>query len=759
MVGVGPEGSISALARLSAIDFLTGELLVDKLVLPPLTVTSWRTKWSGITAASMKAACDSGDVLEGTAAAREMLSRHMDGETVLIGHALYHDLKVLEIRHEKVVDSASLVEAAVGHSVRTMLGLRKLCKELLGITIQDDGENGHDSVEDALATREVVLWCMEHPKLLQAWGTKRKGELEAKELKAKTKQELVAKRKQELKANEVEARELDAKELSAKRKIELAVARMTELAAKIKVSDAKELKVATQHMQHAARKVAQENERLRTLLARQKVLKAKVDAFRRMCEQTGNSSAKSEAKPTLINQSTMGDQAVLGWQYNLFGNLDMVWLKEPDTSAIEKIVRRELDIPETVSCTVIFLAEGAFNKVHDVQHGPSKHYIMRIAAPVQPQLKTSSEVATIEYVRQNTDVPVPTILKFDSSHDDELGFSGCSRNTSLQRFPSIGNLYMNKDQQFRQGQNVELVFFWENHLEFKVPRGPFSSSQEWLRASLDLQLQAMDHPAEVMSGPYDDSDEEAAQDELRRRTTWIKDLGQRLIELLPEILSADEPQIFTLHHHDLHGNNIFVYANHELSECMPTVPPWVACEIPKFLQTFRNRDVPPDPNWYSTKILGDSSRDASDGGSNDAPDNENEADNVELYYDRLEEHEKPKLRTLFLEEMQRACPEWVEVYQNNKVKAGLVEAVAALGNNWQTWLVDKWITSVEEHEFAPSISDMARAYEQAAMWGKRDRCFDGAMAKAAEEQGIDTYTAENADTSSDGETSDKYELI
>jgi DNA polymerase III epsilon subunit-like protein len=302
MVGVGPEGSISALARLSAIDFLTGELLVDKLVLPPLTVTSWRTKWSGITAASMKTACDSGDVLEGTAAAREMLSRHMNGETVLIGHALYHDLKVLEIRHEKVVDSASLVEAAVGHSVRTMLGLRNLCKELLGITIQDDGENGHDSVEDALATREVVLWCMEHPKLLRAWGTKRKGELEAKELKAKTKQELVAKRKQELKANEVEARELDAKELSAKRKIELAVARMTELAAKIMVSDAKELRVATQHMQHAARKVAQENERLRTLLTRQRVLKAKVDAFRRMCEQTGNVSAKPEAKPTLMSE-------------------------------------------------------------------------------------------------------------------------------------------------------------------------------------------------------------------------------------------------------------------------------------------------------------------------------------------------------------------------------------------------------------------------------------------------------------------------
>ena len=121
-------------------------------------------------------------------------------------------------------------------------------------------------------------------------------------------------------------------------------------------------------------------------------------------------------------QSNMDDQAVLGWQYNLFGNLDMVWLKEPDTSAIEKIVRHELDIPDTVSCTITFLAEGAFNKVYDVQYGSNKHYIMRVAAPVQPQLKTWSEVATIEYVGQNTDIPVPSILKFNPSHDNELGF-------------------------------------------------------------------------------------------------------------------------------------------------------------------------------------------------------------------------------------------------------------------------------------------------------------------------------------------------
>ncbi|KAF2621303.1 hypothetical protein BU25DRAFT_240139 [Macroventuria anomochaeta] len=53
MVGIGPKATTSELARLSAVDFLTGELLVDTLVQPLSTVTDWRTQWSGITAEAL----------------------------------------------------------------------------------------------------------------------------------------------------------------------------------------------------------------------------------------------------------------------------------------------------------------------------------------------------------------------------------------------------------------------------------------------------------------------------------------------------------------------------------------------------------------------------------------------------------------------------------------------------------------------------------------------------------------------------------
>lgn len=59
---------------------------------------------------------------------------------------------------------------------------------------------------------------------------------------------------------------------------------------------------ATQEMQRAARKVAQENERLRILLARQGILKEEIDSFLRSCEQMED-SAEPEAPMSGVRTS------------------------------------------------------------------------------------------------------------------------------------------------------------------------------------------------------------------------------------------------------------------------------------------------------------------------------------------------------------------------------------------------------------------------------------------------------------------------
>jgi DNA polymerase III epsilon subunit-like protein len=176
MVGVGREGSTSELARISAIDFFTGILLVDTLVEPLLDVTDWRTKWSGVTAKAMNEAVASGDAVKGSTAARTELFKFMDSQTILVGHSLQFDLAALGIHHDATVDSSILAKSAVGKGVKQGWALKTLCKEFLKITVQDNGRNGHDAVEDALAAREVVLWCLQHKAELKSWGKKKRKE-------------------------------------------------------------------------------------------------------------------------------------------------------------------------------------------------------------------------------------------------------------------------------------------------------------------------------------------------------------------------------------------------------------------------------------------------------------------------------------------------------------------------------------------------------------------------------------------------------
>ncbi|KAJ5594056.1 ribonuclease H-like protein [Penicillium hispanicum] len=165
----------SELASLSAIDFLTGEVLINNYVHPTSKVVFWRTKHSGITPALMASAVAAGQALNGWPEARKRLWEFATRDTVLIGHSLNHDLDVLGILHSKVVDSSILTGEAVFPALlptqrltRTW-GLKKLAQELLAHKIQT-GKAGHDALEDAYATRNVVIWCIRNPELLKEWA-------------------------------------------------------------------------------------------------------------------------------------------------------------------------------------------------------------------------------------------------------------------------------------------------------------------------------------------------------------------------------------------------------------------------------------------------------------------------------------------------------------------------------------------------------------------------------------------------------------
>ncbi|KAL7619394.1 hypothetical protein AAE478_009933 [Parahypoxylon ruwenzoriense] len=191
---VGIADGRDELAHLSAVDVLTGEILIDTLVLPIEPVVDWRTKYSGISLTKMSLARASGQALDGWPAARAKLFEFVDASTILVGQSLHFDLASLKIMHGRVIDTAVVVAEAVfgkGQRLRRRWSLKQLCRELLGLAIQT-GSHGHDCLEDTLAARELLLWCVEKRGKLDAWAQKALVQYEAEQKKIKERQQAKA---------------------------------------------------------------------------------------------------------------------------------------------------------------------------------------------------------------------------------------------------------------------------------------------------------------------------------------------------------------------------------------------------------------------------------------------------------------------------------------------------------------------------------------------------------------------------------------
>ncbi|RTE73091.1 hypothetical protein BHE90_012490 [Fusarium euwallaceae] len=170
----GVEGGRSEVVSICAVDFFTGEILMNSLVKPREPISEWRSHIHGITPSIMSIAVTLQQALDGWEAAREELWKHINEHTVLVGQSLQNDLKALRVVHIKVVDTAIVTaEAAFGKGKRTgrRWGLELLCKDLLHVQIRL-GSGIHDGLEDAMAARELALWCLCHPIELQRWGGK-----------------------------------------------------------------------------------------------------------------------------------------------------------------------------------------------------------------------------------------------------------------------------------------------------------------------------------------------------------------------------------------------------------------------------------------------------------------------------------------------------------------------------------------------------------------------------------------------------------
>ncbi|WAQ96452.1 YFE9-like protein [Mya arenaria] len=134
------------LARVSILDENLG-VVYDSYVKPHAPVTDYVTQWSGIT----KEILD--PVTTRLEDVQRVIQQCLPGDAILCGQSISSDLNSMKMFHPYIIDTSVIYNLT---GTRQKTGLKKLADMFLGKNIQS-GSKGHSSVEDAIATMELVL--------------------------------------------------------------------------------------------------------------------------------------------------------------------------------------------------------------------------------------------------------------------------------------------------------------------------------------------------------------------------------------------------------------------------------------------------------------------------------------------------------------------------------------------------------------------------------------------------------------------------
>ncbi|OJT01718.1 hypothetical protein TRAPUB_7774 [Trametes pubescens] len=91
---------------------------------------------------------------------------------------------------------------------------------------------------------------------------------------------------------------------------------------------------------------------------------------------------------------------------------------EVDRKLLKDIVKERMGADVA---RIKYLGAGTFHKGYLVTLVDAREVVARVARRFMPRLKTESEVATMRYLREHTDVPVPEVYQYDANPYNRLG--------------------------------------------------------------------------------------------------------------------------------------------------------------------------------------------------------------------------------------------------------------------------------------------------------------------------------------------------
>ncbi|OTA84278.1 hypothetical protein M434DRAFT_83422 [Hypoxylon sp. CO27-5] len=378
------------------------------------------------------------------------------------------------------------------------------------------------------------------------------------------------------------------------------------------------------------------------------------------------------------------------------------------------------------------LWDGVYSKLYSVSY-EEKHYVMRVSLPVCPQSKTESEVATLNLIHKNTRLPVPTVICYDSTRNNPIGFewilmdridgkplSQCwqavTQNAKERivkqvaeyaviafrgQFEGVGNIYPPRSHLASGSQHVGEM---GGRASLHHHKTPFRTAFQWTKCR--LRLVSTELRLKLQETTSSEGHRETAA-KMLNLAIRLRELGRNFFptpdcepnrELVDEddeltddgqdedeeaVNKKDRPHEPTMLWHDaISLDNIIVDKDGVLCgiidwACVSCLPLYEACQFPAFLQQARDRHVGPLTPHRVTQRQPDS-KDI-------------------LGYERdLRQHELTLLRKLFINEMMGRCPEWVHIYNNRKNLRDYEAAVQNCDNEFAYGIVERWVDAVEK---------------------------------------------------------------
>lgn len=179
--------------------------------------------------------------------------------------------------------------------------------------------------------------------------------------------------------------------------------------------------------------------------------------------------------------------------------------------------------------------------------------------------------------------------KWEDSHEEATSKKpafGMPRRTSPPKRIDYNNLGG-----FTVGPLFDRIYFMDDRVYLPGDRGPYESSQEMLRAEVDMQLEWVKNGRSIMHSKSLLAEAGYCEDDFEQEAPTMEAVSHAFLDILPQICQYEGPeQAFTLEHHDLNTSNILVDpTSYKITgivdwEMTCLVPSWMASGHPVFLQ-------------------------------------------------------------------------------------------------------------------------------------------------------------------------------